>query len=92
MITVRLCVLLIALSGIALAVVWLRAEQTRVAARALHLEVRWIEQRRALWAAQADVARLRTPHRIRHGVDWFETRLLPPERDTAPAEAVLVSD
>ncbi len=88
----RACVLLVGLVAIAFAAVWLRAEQTRVAASSLRLEAEWIGRRRELWAVQTSVARLRTPGRVRHGVTWFETELLPPEAEPSRHTAILVSD
>ena len=87
--------LLVALAGIALAIVCLRAEQTRIAAKTLRLEDRWIRQRRELWALQTSIARLRTPDRIRervHYEDWFDVDLSPPEYRTGRIGAMLVSD
>ena len=84
-----------ALATIAFAVVWLRAEQTRVAARMLGHEYRWVQKRRELWAVQAEVARLRTPHAVRdrvERVDRFEIGLVPPEPEHYHPGVVLVSD
>ena len=75
---VRAIALLVALSGIAFAVVWSRGEQTRVAARILNHEARWVELRRELWAVQTSVARLRTPQRVYDRYDWFGIDLDPP--------------
>ncbi len=85
---VRVCALLVALSGIAFAVVWSRAEQTRVAARILKHEARWVHLRRELWAIQTGVARLRTPQRVYDRYEWFGTDLDPPGGKSRPRRAV----
>ena len=69
----RICTLLVAFAVIALAVVYLRAEQTRCAARTLAIESMRITVRRELWRVQAGVARLQAPTRIRDRMDWFQT-------------------
>ncbi len=74
----RACLLLTAFTGIALATVFLRLEQTRAAARALRTELDQVPVRRELWRLQAGVARLRTPARIRMRVQHFKTALVPP--------------
>ena len=76
--------------ALALAVVGLRAEQARCAARTLAAEARWHELRRELWAVQAEAARLRSPERIHTSVAFFETGLRPPQ--AGPAEAQFTSD
>ena len=71
----RACAGVIALAAVALAVVCLRAEQTRVAAQALGLERRFVALRGELWQLQTGVARLRTPVRLQERVDWFDVGL-----------------
>lgn len=78
MTALRVCMLIAAFSAIALAVVYLRSEQTRAAARTLAIEAQRVELRRELWRLQTGVARLRTPGRIRERVGWFDAHLVPP--------------
>ena len=80
----RGCVLLAAFAAIALAVVHLRAEQTRCAARMLAIESQWIQLRRDLWGLQTRIARLRAPERIHDRAIAFATGLVPPGSDDAP--------
>ncbi len=61
----RVCMLVMALGAVAMAAVYLRAEQTRCAADLMNMEARWIHLRREWWTLQARAARLRTPERIR---------------------------
>ena len=77
----RVCTLLTAFVLIALAVVHLRAEQTRCAARTLAIESKCIEQRRELWRLQASVARLQAPSRVHDCMDWYRADLVPPQAD-----------
>ncbi|MBI4717216.1 MAG: hypothetical protein HY763_05385 [Planctomycetes bacterium] len=74
----RVCVLFAALALLALAVVYLRTEQTRSAARTLKLESRWVELRRELWQAQTGVARLQAPEQVHDRLGWFQSDLVPP--------------
>jgi hypothetical protein len=85
--TLRLCALLAAFAWIALAVVYLRAEQTRAAARALLIESQQVEARRELWRLQTGVARLKAPERIRDRAEWFDADLIPPNSDPANGQA-----
>ncbi len=78
MTTRRGCVLIGAFTAIALALVYLRVEQTRCAAQTLALETKWVETRRELWSLQAATARLRTPGRVHDRMVWLETDLVPP--------------
>ena len=71
----RACTGVIALAAVALAVVCLRAEQTRVASQALSLERRFVALRGELWQLQTGVARLRTPARLQERVEWFDVGL-----------------
>lgn len=63
----------------ALAVVALRIEQTRSAARLMETEARWIDLRSEWWSLQARAARLRTPVRIRSQLGTFESGLIAPD-------------
>lgn len=60
----RASIVALAMAALALAVVGLRAEQTRRAAKVLSLESRWVQLRRDQWSMQARAARLRTPDRL----------------------------
>ena len=71
----RTCGILIALAVVALAVVFLRSEQTRFAADTLRLERESIALRRQLWRLQTGVARLRSPERVRQSLEWFDVGL-----------------
>ncbi len=62
---VRACGLITAFASVALAMVVLRAEQTRCAAAALRHEARWASARRDMWHVQSIAARLRAPEQIR---------------------------
>ena len=62
---VRACGLITAFASVALAMVVLRAEQTRCAAAALRHEARWSSARREMWHVQSIAARLRAPEQIR---------------------------
>lgn len=75
----RICVLIVALAGIGLAAVHLRAEQTRCVARLLKLESEWIALRREWWSLQTRAARLRTPQYVHSRIHSLHTGLLPPE-------------
>lgn len=68
--------LISALTCLALAVVYLRVEQARTAARTLALETRWMELRRELWSVQTGVARLRSPARLYDSLNFFEADLV----------------
>jgi hypothetical protein len=78
-----MCFLILALAGVALAVVFLRAEQTRCAARTLAMESRRIELRSELWALQTRAARLRAPHQIRDRVGRLEAAVAAPDSSDA---------
>ena len=80
----RVCALLGIFALLALAVVYLRTEQARCAARALALESTWIEMRRELWSLQTTSSRLRAPGRIHDRVGWFETGVVPPGMNDMP--------
>lgn len=71
----RACALMLLFATLALAVVWIRAEQTRALARAVQLEGQRVSLRRDLWRAQANVARLRAPTRLYDSLDLFRANL-----------------
>ena len=71
----RACVVLTLVSGLAVAVVHLRAEQTGAAAGVFALEAQSAVLRRELWRLQTEIARLRTPARLHYAADWFEMNL-----------------
>lgn len=84
----RGCVLLAAFAVIALAVVHLRAEQTRCASRALKIESDCVRLRGDLWSLQTRMARMRAPDRIHDRATYLATGLVPPgTREGAPAGA-----
>lgn len=89
----RGCVLLGCFTAIALAVVHLRSEQTRCAARLAGMDGRWVEIRRELWSVQTRIARLRSPERIRDRVAAFGTGLVPPgvETNAGPNERLAIA-
>ncbi len=74
----RLLMMIAAFSLIALGAVYLRAEQTRCAARTLGIESELIRQRRELWRVQSAVARLRAPGHIHDWMVWFQSDLARP--------------
>ena len=74
----RLCALVSAFAMIALAVVHLRGEQTRCAARAMSIQAESVEQRRELWRLQSSVARLQAPLRLHNCMGQFHVDLVPP--------------
>lgn len=63
---------------IAVGIVFLRAEQTRLAKATLALESEWVHLRGERWALQAQVARLRTPAQTRGRMAIFGVALDPP--------------
>ncbi len=81
--TGRVYFLIVALAGIALAVVHIRAEQTRCTAGLLTLESRWVQARRQWWALQTRTARLRAPQRLRERLESVQAELLAPVVDPA---------
>ena len=80
----RVCLLIAALAGIALGVVYLRAEQTRCGTRLVRLESQWVELRRQWWGLQTRAARLRAPERIVGRATFLQTDLVPPEDGESP--------
>ncbi|MFQ5494227.1 MAG: hypothetical protein ACE5EX_02505 [Phycisphaerae bacterium] len=63
--TARACVLVAALTALALSVVMLRARQARSAAAMLRAESQRLALRRQWWSLKAQAAGLRAPFRIR---------------------------
>lgn len=89
----RVGVVIAALVLIALAVVHLRAEQTRCAARIVKLDSRWVELRRQRWTLQTRAVRLQAPQRIHDRLENLQSELIGPEVEMAfPPPARLVSD
>lgn len=74
----RISVLAALFAVIALAVVFLRAEQTRAAGRVLRLEAQWVQARRDLWLTRSGVARLRSPEQVHDRTARFGSEVLPP--------------
>ena len=70
--------LLAMFASLALAVVHLRAEQTRCAASILRMESEWVRLRSELWGVQARMARARAPDRIHDRATYLATGLVPP--------------
>jgi hypothetical protein len=90
LIALRRCALLAAFALTALAVVHLRAEQTRAVARALAIESQSVELRRELWRLQTGVARLKAPGRIHDRVVQFDAGLVPPGSSETPEQPARV--
>lgn len=89
----RLALLVVALTGLGLGVVYLRTEQARSAARTLALEMKWIELRGKMWELQTGVARLRAPERIRDRLGWYQSDLRPPgESEVGPSPKLVTSE
>ena len=61
----RCVTLIVSLAVVAIALVYLRWEQTRIAAGLVHAETRWVALRREWWSVQASTARFRSPARMR---------------------------
>lgn len=70
--------LLAVFASLALAVVHLRAEQTRSASAILRMESEWVRLRSELWGVQTRIARARAPDRIHDRVTYLATGLVPP--------------
>lgn len=70
--------LLAVFASLALAVVYLRAEQTRAAASILGLESEWVRLRSDLWSVETRMARARAPDRIHNRAAYLATGLIPP--------------
>lgn len=84
--------LLLVLTGLALGVVHLRAEQARSSARALRAEAEWIALRNELWAVRTHIARLRAPEQVRTRADYFGVDLVPPAETARDSADDQVSD
>lgn len=82
----RCAAMLLGLALMALAVVHLRAEQARLIARALAHESRWIELRREKWDVEVQMARLRSPERVRHWLETFGGDVAHPPESATGAE------
>ncbi len=80
----RAGVLIVAMAGIALAVVHLRTEQTRLTAGLLRAESQWIALRREWWSLQTLAARLQAPEHMRRRVAAMYTELVPPTFEQPP--------
>lgn len=80
--TLRSVTLIISLAMVGVALVYLRWEQTRIAAGLLRAETRWVELRRDWWSVQASTARFRSPARMRGraGLIHDDPRLLADRR------------
>lgn len=87
----RVCVTLLLFAALALALVALRGGQTRAAAYALRLESQSAGLRRDLWSVKTSVARLRTPQRVREGLEHFEPDLVSPKTIVIGPETRLAS-
>ena len=70
--------LLAVFASLALAVVHLRAEQTRCASSILRMESEWVRLRSELWGVQTRMARARAPDRIHDRATYLATGLVPP--------------
>lgn len=89
----RLAVLMLGFALLGLAAVYVRTEQARSAARTLAIEMQWIELRGVWWELQTDVARLRSPERIRERLGWYQSDLEPPgESQKQPHAKVAATD
>ena len=71
-------VLLLTFVILAVCGVHLRAEETRLAARIQKLRAERAALRRESWALQVEIARLRTPDRIRDRVDRWQLQVQAP--------------
>lgn len=74
----RGAILLAVFASLALAVVHLRAEQTRCASSILRMESEWVRLRSELWGVQTRMARARAPDRIHDRAIYLATGLVPP--------------
>lgn len=70
--------LLAVFASLALAVVHLRAEQTRSASSILRMESEWVRLRSELWGVQTRMARARAPDRIHDRATYLAIGLVPP--------------
>ena len=87
--TLRCVTLIVSLAVIGVGLVYLRWEQTRIAAGLLRAETRWVELRRESWTVQAETARFRSPARIRGRIEVLHDRSrLLVDRYTSPADSL----
>jgi len=84
---VRVSVVLGGMMVLALALVHLRVEKTRSAARALEMERQCLVLRRELWQVQTSLAGLRAPKRIHERVEVLQAGVIPPNA-AEPQQAV----
>ena len=63
--TLRCVTLIVSLAAVAITLVYVRWEQTRIASGLLHTEIQWVELRREWWSLQASTAQFRSPARMR---------------------------
>ena len=71
-----MCGLFLVFAGVAIALIHLRAEQTRCAAKILTIESEWVRLRRELWTVQTRIARLRAPTRLHDRREHLESDLV----------------
>ena len=82
--------LLLVFGAIALAVVYLRLEQTRTARRIQKIQMELVEIRRESWTAQLAIARLKAPSRLERRVEELNLQVAapyPPAADEAEESA-----
>jgi len=77
----RFCLLIFAFAATALAVVYLRTQQTRSASRLLAMEGQRLELRSELWSLQTRAARLRSPQQIRQRVRTLNAAVQAPDEE-----------
>ena len=75
----RVCFLIAAFAGMAMATVHLRAERARCAATIATLDAEWVMLRRDWWDLQARAANLKTPEHIRERAQDLQADLVSPE-------------
>ncbi len=90
--TTRTCCLVFSLAMVALAVVHLRAEQTRTASSLLRLESRWVALRREWWGLQSQAARMHAPKRIHDRLQLINADLVAPIDDVTYRSADRLAD
>lgn len=89
----RVCFLIAAFAGMAMATVHLRAERARCAATIATLDAQWVLLRREWWDLQARAARLKTPEHIRDRAQDLQAELISPESEVLNRGSVrLASD
>ena len=80
----RGCTIIVGFASVALATVFLRAEQTRCAARLVALESEWVTVRSSLWSVQARSARLRAPQQVHDRAVFLQADVVPPGQQSTP--------